>query len=123
MKGCSNDLEPKGKQPSGAGLLTLVPFSKLISGDPWSSSVLTRGEAGQHGCTWKPEQLMLQGPFRGGSFQGPLPNFIITFLNVYLFLREREGERESTSECTSRGGAEERETEDPKQAPGSELSA
>ena len=39
--------------------------------------------------------------------------------NVYWFLRERERERE----CVRRGGAErERETKNPKQAPGSELS-
>ena len=41
------------------------------------------------------------------------------FFNVYLFLRERERERESTSE----GGAEKEETQNLKQAPGSELSA
>ena len=43
---------------------------------------------------------------------------IILFLMVYLFLRERERNRQSVS----RGGAE-RETQNPKQAPGSELSA
>ena len=37
--------------------------------------------------------------------------------NVYLYLRERERER------MSRGGAEREETQSPKQAPGSELSA
>ena len=40
------------------------------------------------------------------------------FFKFYLFLRERERERQSTS----RGGAE-RETQNPKQVPGSELSA
>ena len=48
-------------------------------------------------------------------------NFLKTFFNVYLFLRERERERESEHE---RGGAEtEKETQNVKQAPGSELSA
>ena len=42
------------------------------------------------------------------------------FGNVYLFLRKRERARE----MASRGGAErERETQSPKQVPGSELSA
>ena len=42
----------------------------------------------------------------------------IYFFNVYLFLRERgrEGERERSSKT-------ERETQNPKQGPGSELSA
>ena len=46
--------------------------------------------------------------------------FFKFFYMFYLFLRERERERESMS----RGGAErERETQNPKQAPSSELSA
>ena len=55
--------------------------------------------------------------------------YFLNFLNVYLFLREREGERERKREgegekkSVSRGGAEERETQNLKQAPGSELSA
>ena len=43
--------------------------------------------------------------------------------NFYLFLRERERERERERQCASEGGAERRETENPKQAPGSEMSA
>ena len=50
-------------------------------------------------------------------------------MNFVLFLREREREREkererNRGENASKGGAEsERETHNPKQAPGSELSA
>ena len=40
--------------------------------------------------------------------------------NVYLFLTERERERET---ARMSGGEAERETQNPKQAPGSELSA
>ena len=42
------------------------------------------------------------------------------FFNVCLFLTERERERERQSMS---GGGTERETQNPKQAPGSELSA
>ena len=54
--------------------------------------------------------LLFQQSLRLHSF------FFIKFFDVYLFLRERQS--------VSRGGAErERETQNPKQAPGSELPA
>ena len=46
-------------------------------------------------------------------FSGPLYSFFF-FLNVYLFLRDREQAGEEQRE---------RETQNPKQAPGSDLSA
>ena len=46
----------------------------------------------------------------------PPSGYYYYFFNVYLFLRQRETEHE-------RGRVRERETQNPKQAPGSELSA
>ena len=44
--------------------------------------------------------------------------------NVYLFLRERHSQRETVSlKERDRGAERERESQNPKQAPGSELSA
>ena len=43
-------------------------------------------------------------------------SFLFSFFNVYLFLRQRETDHEQ-------GRVRERETQNPKQAPGSELSA
>ena len=45
------------------------------------------------------------------------------FFNVYSFLREREREREREGNRAWPGRGRERETQNPKQAPGSELSA
>lgn len=54
----------------------------------------------------------------GTSREGPLNDlsFFFFFFNVYLFLRERE------TECEP-GSGRERGRQNPKQAPGSELSA
>ena len=51
--------------------------------------------------------------------------FFFNFFNLYLFLRERETETETQREkqSMSRGGAEREGDQNPKQAPGSELSA
>ena len=46
--------------------------------------------------------------------------FLLNFFDVYLFMREREREKECEWE---RGRERERRRQNPKQAPGSELSA
>ena len=51
---------------------------------------------------------------------GVIRIFFFNFFNVYLFLTERERERERMG---GEGAERQRETQNPKQAPGSKLSA
>ena len=49
--------------------------------------------------------------------------YVFNFFNVYLLSRETERQRERQRDSVSRGGAEREKETNPKQAPGSELSA